>query len=260
MNKLKQLLTDSLSLVFGNLDIVFRAAGSWFALQFLLMLILQSAIGGTDPQAANPGAVATFALLALVFSLVASASISVAWHRFGLLEERPGAIQLKFGGLEFAFVMRMLLLALIMVGIWLVVALIHGLLGAPALTGVAAIVVFIFAIPVFFRLSLILPATAVERPISLGEAYSMGEGLGWYMFLATFLLSLPFVLGGLALEYLVGLAASGLPLLILQIKVMILNLLVQIIVTVLGISVLTAGYRMATGQAEGANPDPGVFQ
>jgi hypothetical protein len=256
---LKRLLTDSTSLVFGNLETVFRAAGTWFVLQFVLMMILQSTIGNADQQAANPSAAALFVLVVMVFSMAASASISVAWHRFGLLGERPGIIHLKFGSVELGFVLKMLLLAMMFTAVWLVVILVHGLAGAPVLTGVAAILVFIFATPTFFRLSLILPAAAVERPIRLGEAYAMSEGMGWYLFLATFLLSLPFVLGGLALEHLVGLAASGLPLFLLQIKVMILNLLVQIIVTVLGISVLTAGYRMAM-ERQGSNPDPSVFQ
>jgi hypothetical protein len=256
---LKRLLTDSVSLVFGNLETVFRAAGTWFVLQFLLMLLLQFTIGSGDRQAENPSAVALFALVVMVFSMVASASISVAWHRFGLFGERPGIIHLKFGSLELRFVLKMLLLAVILMAVWFVVLLIHTLIGVPAVSAVVAILVFIFSIPAFFRLSLILPAAAVERPISLSEAYEMSEGMGWQLFLATFLLSLPFVLGGALLEFVVGLAASGLPLLLLQIKVMILNLLVQIIVTVLGISVLTAGYRMAM-ERQGSNPDPSVFQ
>ena len=260
MATLKILVLDALSLVFGNLDIVFRAAGSWFALQFGLLLIMQLAIGGVSQQAANPGAVMAFFMLAFAFSLIASASISVAWHRFGLLGERPGVIHFKFGGVELAFVLKMVLLSMIMLGIWLIIMLVHFVFKSSALTGVVAIAASFFLIPAFFRLSLVLPAVAVERPIPFSEAYAMSEGLGWYMFLATFLLSLPFVLLGLALEHLVASAAFGLPLLLLQVKVMILNLLVRIIVTVLGISVLTAGYRMATGNVTGTPSASGRFQ
>lgn len=256
---LKRLLTDSVSLVFGNLEMVFRATGAWFALQFLIMMIMRMSLGGGEQQATNSNAGALLVLVALVFSMAASASISVAWHRFGLLGELPGIIHLKFGRVELGFVLKMLLLALLLTSVWFVVILLHQIFGSPAVTGTAVILAFVFATPAFFRFSLILPGAAVEQRLGLGEAYAMSEGLGWTMFLATFLLSLPFVLGGLLLEHLVGLAATGLPLLLLQVKVMILNLLVQIIVTVLGISVLTAGYRIAM-ERQAQSPNPGVFQ
>lgn len=193
---LKRLLSDSVSLVFGNLEAVFKVCGSWFVLQFVLMTIIQLSIGDSGRLEANPGAAVLLSLVVMIFSLVSSASISVAWHRFGLIGEQPGLIHLKFSGVEFSFVLKSLLLGLLMIGAWLVVMLIHFTIGAPAITGVFALLVMAFAIPTFFRFSLILPATAVERPIGLGQAYAISEGLGWRMFLATIILALPFVLGG----------------------------------------------------------------
>jgi hypothetical protein len=56
--------------------------------------------------------------------------------------------------------------------------------------------------------------------------------------------------------YLLQEVAGGLPLLLIQMKMLVLNVLIQIIVTVLGISVLTAGYRMAM---ENRSVEPQVF-
>jgi len=246
---LKRLLSDSLSLVFGNLETVFKVCGSWFVLQFVLMVIIQLTIGDAEQQAAIPGAAAVFSLVILIFTLVSSASISVAWHRFGLLGERPGIVHLTFGGVELKFALKTLLLGLLITGAWLVVMIVHLSIGIPAVTGVLAVLLLIFSIPTIFRLSLILPATAVERPIGFGEAYSISEGLGWRMFFASFILALPFALGGLLLQLLLQGAAASLPLLLVQIKILILNVLLQIIVTVLGISVLTSGYRIAVEQS-----------
>ncbi|MES0812796.1 hypothetical protein ABLO27_25105 [Roseibium sp. SCPC15] len=255
---LKRLLGDSVSLVFGNLETVFKVCGSWFVLQFALMMLIRLATGGADPQSGNPGAMVLLSVVMLMFALASSASIGVAWHRFGLLGETPGLIHLRVGGLELKFILKSLLLALIFVCVWLIIGFVQVAIGVPVVTGVFAILLLIFAIPTFMRLSLILPATAVEHPISLGEAYSISEGLGWRMFLASLILSLPFVLAGILFQYLLQGMAGSLPIILLQFKLMLLNVLLQIIVTVLGISVLTAGYRMAT-EAH-SSPDPSVFQ
>lgn len=242
---LKRLLSESVSLVFGNLEVVFKTCGSWVVLQFVLMTSARLVVGSAGQQADPSVQAIFFSLAIMVFTLVSSASISVAWHRFGLLGDKPGLIHLKFSQIEFRFVLRMLLLGLIVIGVWVVVLLVHFLIRVPAVTGVVGLLSLVFALPTFFRLSLILPATAVERPFSLGEAYTVGEGLGWYMVFASIILALPFALTSLGLQYLLQAATGSLPLLLIQIKILILNVLLQIIVTVLGISVLTGGYRIA---------------
>jgi len=247
---LKRLLSDSVSLVFGNLEFVFKTCGSWVVLQLVFVTLARIAVGDTGQQAEHQALVAVFSLAIVVFTLVSSASISVAWHRFGLLGDKPGFIHLKFSGVELRFVLKMLLLGLLAVCVWLIVLLVHVLVRVPTVTGVVGLLLFVFAVPTFFRLSLILPAAAVERPISLGEAYSASEGLGWYMFFASVILSLPFALAGLGIQYLLQAAAGSLPLLLIQIKILILNVLLQIVVTVLGISVLTGGYRIAMERKE----------
>jgi hypothetical protein len=117
---------------------------------------------------------------------------------------------------------------------------------ASGLAIIALVLGFALVImPFLMRLNLVLPATAIERPIGFGEALRIGKGLGWRMLLAIMVLSLPFVLVTMGLQWALTVVSIGLPALFIQIKVMILNVLLQIIVTVLGISVITAGYRMA---------------
>ncbi|MBS8261978.1 hypothetical protein [Roseibium polysiphoniae] len=256
----KRILRDSFYLVFGNLETVFRACGAWFVLQFVLIIATQLLVGETQETTETTPAAALIAIISFVFALASSASISVAWHRFGLLGEQPDLIHLKLGAIEGQFILKMILLALIlmvcMVPVVLVFALLSSMLQAPAVMIVLWLVAAVFLVPHFMRLYLTLPAVAVERPLGFKEAYELGKGLGWSMFGAAFTLSLPFIVVSVGLQLLLGFVGGGLPLILIQFKVLILNLLLQIIVTVLGISVITAGYRIAMERAHGAGAGP----
>ncbi|QDG75178.1 hypothetical protein [Labrenzia sp. PHM005] len=236
---LKRLLGDSVALVFGNLETVFKVCGAWFVVQMIVF-------GAVAALGLQGTAAFVFGLIPiLIVSLAASASIAVAWHRFGLLSEYPGSIHLKLGPLEARFILKSLMLTLMMLACGLVLGIFHALTGSASVTGVLAIIFLIVGLPVFLRFSLILPATAVDHDIGLGDAYQMSAGLGWRMFCAIFLLSLPFALIGEALAYLLELSEGGLPVVLIQLKVLILNVLSQIILMVLSISVLTSGFRIA---------------
>jgi hypothetical protein len=92
---------------------------------------------------------------------------------------------------------------------------------------------------------LVFPATAVGHPIGFKEAFRIGKGLGWRMFVASFVLSIPFELVSKALIYVLELSEGGLPIILIQMKVLVLNVLSQIITMILSISVLTTGFRIA---------------
>jgi len=246
----KRLVSDAFHLVFWNLEAVFKTTGAWFVILFVAGLGVQVVFGQSLPGAVPTSGQLFGSLLIFALALASSASIAVAWHRYGLLGDQPGLIHLTFGKIEAIFLAKSIMLGLL-VGI---LALFIGFLGAavsvPVITGVIAVLAMIFLVPTFMRLSLILPATAVERPIGLGEAYRVSEGLGWRMFFATLVLSLPFAVVTLLLQMLITQAAGGLPVILIQLKALILNVLLQIIVTVLGLSVLTSGYRMAMERAQ----------
>jgi|GEM_PF-2602732 len=249
---LKQLLSDSISIVFGNLETVFRVCGGWFVLQFVLSLLILlngATIDGASAPEDVSGTTLLLLLVAFIIALLSSASISVAWHRFGLLGERPGPVHFRVGAVEFRFIGQMILLSLAAVVVFLPAGLVVGVLSAlfnsAAVTVLLWIVAVIVVAPFLFRLNLSLPAVAVERPLAFGEMLKFGKGLGVPMFLAAIILILPFVVVGEGLQYVLGLLSGGLPAALIQMKILVLNVLVQIIVTVLGISILTAGYRIA---------------
>ncbi|MEC9404288.1 MAG: hypothetical protein VX374_17260, partial [Pseudomonadota bacterium] len=133
-----------------------------------------------------------------------------------------------------------------------VIGVLSSLFNSTALTVVLWIVAIFILAPFLFRLNLSLPAVAVERPLGFSQMLQFGKGLGMPMFLAALILILPFVAVGEGLQYLLGLLSGGLPAALIQMKILVLNVLVQIIVTVLGISILTAGYRIAMERPEGA--------
>ena len=250
----KRLLNDSFTLVFWNLETVFKACGAWFVLQFVLLIATQMTLGGaTDISAQPEAALSSHYLLLIVistiFGVVSSSSISVAWHRFGLLGDVPGLIHLKVGAIEVRFILKSLLLFLIILAVFVplsfVFGIISGLFQMPLLMNGLLVITGVFFAPHFIRLYLMLPATAIERPIGVKQAHALGKGLGWQMIGAMIILSLPFILISFGLQYLLPLIAGSLPLLLIQFKILILNLLLQIIITVLGVSVITATYRIA---------------
>jgi len=253
----KRLLNDSLSLVFGNLDAVFKVAGSWFVLQFVLSIAILTLTGQMPEEIGEAAPSATTFLLSitmLVLFVLSSSSIGVAWHRFGLLGEHPQTIHLTYGKTELAFTLQLLKIFLISFLVMLPVGVIFALvsMAVSEIVGLALLVIlFLFVVlPRLMRLNLILPAAAVERPLTLKEAYALGDGLGWKMLWATIVLSLPFSLVSVGLQFILSVVGGGLPVFLLQMKVMILNVLLQIIFTVLAISVITAGYRIATERVQ----------
>ncbi|MTI43279.1 hypothetical protein E1178_06610 [Roseibium hamelinense] len=250
---LKRLMSDAFHLVFWNLETVFKVTGAWFVIQFVLTLGIQVLAGQTEPGAAPSAATTLGAFLVMVVSLVASSSIAVAWHRFALLGDRPGMIHLHFGKTEGMFLLKSLMLGACAGLAFFLVFLVGGLTGGAVAAGVIGLIVAYFAIPTFIRFSLILPATAVERPIGLRQAYGISEGLGWRLFFASFALSLPFGVLMLLLQFLVQQLSSSLPVIFIQLKIVVLSVLVQILLTVLSISVLTAGYRIAMERQQPAS-------
>lgn len=257
----KQLLSDSLALVFGHLETVFKVCGAWFVLQFVVSLLILAATGGnvagTEDMLVSPG-VSFLMAVSVAVALASSASISVAWHRFGLLGEEVAAIHLRFGAVEFQFIWRMFLIGFISFAITFLmvfVAFLPG--GSPSAISVIILGIgfVIVVVPFLMRLNLVLPAAVIEQPIGFGEALRIGKGLGWRMFLAIVVLSVPFTAVTLGLQWVLTVVSLGLPALLIQIKVMILNVLLQIIVTVLGISVITAGYRMAIARDPSGQQD-----
>ena len=104
----------------------------------------------------------------------------VNWHRYVLLEEYPtGWLNLPKSDRVFAYVGQMLILCLVGFVFMFIFGFAAGFVGVAVSKAIGIIVMVIgwlMLIPVATRLSLILPAAAIGRPLSLKEAWNKTQG------------------------------------------------------------------------------------
>lgn len=136
-----------------------------------------------------------FFLFAIVF-IVIELWIFVSWHRFILLEEYPtGWIpEFRFDRIM-AYFGRGLLIGVIMMAMWIPVmmaVMFAGSLGVLIMLGA-----MFFSVVLVYRLVAILPAAAIGRSLTVGQAWEATRGasgtilvLVFVIFLAQFLLQL----------------------------------------------------------------------
>lgn len=176
------IFVHSVRQVFGNLPEALRISGVLFGVQAAAGL----AIGPLDPAAMGTGEVSIVGLLlVLVITLVTSLWIAVAWHRYVLLQEQPGALVPAFRGDRVAgYFGYSLVIALILIPVAMGLALAIGLVAAPFMTaepsmGAAILVGLLVYVPLVmigYRLSVVLPAAALGEPLGLGEAWATTRG------------------------------------------------------------------------------------
>lgn len=178
-----RILSHALNMVFGNLSAVLR-------ISLVLTLISFGALYFANPQLAlgvplqNPEEILTLGYLAaLIVSIVTGLWIAVAWHRFVLLEENPGAAVPPFHGTLLAsyfyrgFLITLLLIFLaVILGFFIgfVSAFVFSLMGIrpseTLLNLVSAILLGIPMFALFYRISPILPAAALGEEMTFSEA------------------------------------------------------------------------------------------
>jgi hypothetical protein len=201
--------------------------------------------GMTEPSGA---AVAVGAVVGLL-TLFAFASIAVSWHRYILLDEIPqGLARLRADNTVWRYFGNTLLIFLILLAGFLPVGLLVGMLVA-ALQNAGAIIsvpiylaAIIFGVAAFYRMSVKLPAIALERKdFTLKEAWAKTQGNVWQLF-------------GLALLFVLTLIGMGLVLVaiayVLQLTglsiALFLSLAIQMMFnwlgTIAGVTLLTSLY------------------
>ena len=173
------------------------AASLWFASSFGVLGIEEAMISGNDLPAIPDGYLSGILVVSLV-QIVVSLWIAVAWHRRVLLRESVGGVVPPIHGRQMlAYLGRSILLGLIIgvVTVMISVAL------APFLPGAAAALIVIFSTIIVYRLGLILPAGAIDRPIGLVESWGATKGqsltvvlLALLTFAASMLLQVPTLL------------------------------------------------------------------
>lgn len=181
------ILIHAIGMVLSNLGAALRISAVLMAIQFVLAVVLgvQFIYLGEDRSAMMMAGTYPYAGAALVMIIQAVSAlwIAVAWHRFILREEQPGAVMPTFNG---AAMLSYLWGGIIFVLILLVVAIpfgiLAGLIAAPmvaagAATGVMIgglllfVIVWIPVAYVSYRISPILPSAALQARIPLKEAW-----------------------------------------------------------------------------------------
>ncbi len=182
----------AVQMVLGNLGAALRIG---FLPQLALVLLAwllttpapQLAVGeGGLPALPDAGAF-TGGLLVLVAQLLIALWVAVAWHRYVLLEEQPGAFLPGWNGAAiWAYFKAAFVLAIVVLLVSLPLSFIGGLVSAPLLlsgAGLLAVLLMfvIVGLPVAwvgYRLSPMLPGAAIGEPLALGQAWAATDRAG----------------------------------------------------------------------------------
>lgn len=242
-----QIFIHALHMVFGNFREALRivVGPSLLALVLVaLFLVLAGSIAdevGDNADGMVRQVTTTGDVLETIFFVVLNFSvtiwIAVAWHRFILFEEYPSGFFPAFfpdralAYLVTGFLLGLVLAGILLLGVFLPLQILAGSLGYGLL--VVAIPVAIFAALVFIRLSVMLPAVAVGRPLSLPEAWHITSG-----FTGAFFTLLIVSMGFQVLVQIVLLVFAFVPVLQVILSIVIGTILVPLI----NISILTTLY------------------
>lgn len=236
------IFAHSLRLVLRNLGDAFRVSAVLYAVQLAYKLLyfvkppqMQDMGDGVMVPVLSVGQGTVFILLGIA-ATVASLWIAVAWHRYVLASEYPTSwVPPWHGPYLLGYLGRSILIGLVVVAALVVASLPLGLFatmfpGLWALFGAAMLALGAF---VFFRLSPILPAAALGRPITLPEAWrATKDETGTFLTLAAVVVAAALVI--------------RLPSLLNNDPASLINLIYGVVTnwfaTIIGISVLTTIY------------------
>ena len=157
--------------------------------------------GATPPSGETAVALLLNNLIYLVFTTL----FAVNWTRSLLLGPLavPG-MGFQWGGRETRYLLRATAIAFIPAFIGIFVALIVlAVFGRSAITGIATLILFVIYLFVMVRLTLLLPAAALDHPFGLREALGLRGRLAARLLATQILVTLPFLLLLLLLEIVV---------------------------------------------------------
>ncbi|MEM9550155.1 MAG: hypothetical protein AAGA05_03205 [Pseudomonadota bacterium] len=157
----------------------------------------------------------------------------VAWHRFVLLEEYPsGWLPPLRTDRVGAYIWRLVILALAAIAMIFPASLLFFVSSAPAIMTPVVLVYMVFLSITLTRWSITLPAAAIGKPLTLGEAYA--ETSGAFGTILVVLLS----------GFVLGLLLQGVSWLFIQVPAIytVWNVPTQIFTSVLNVSIITTLY------------------
>lgn len=239
-------------MVFGNLKHSLRASigplvigiiasfGIFAAFGLSYSDLASAQMGRVDETAMMAGFLPAF-LLMLVLYLFVFGWVAVTWHRFILLEEYPGILPAFNGGPILNYIGKTILLALLMLLIAIPISFVFGLIAAPLMMSGGG---FVFGLVIgliigtiltwfWFRFAIVLPGTAVGRPMKLGQGWAATRPLsGDIFFMAVILAGLNIAATAIVTPISIGMPVIG----------MILNIAVSWVTLMVGASILTTLY------------------
>ena len=241
-----QIIRHAFRMVFGNMREALKVSVGPYLILAVIFLIAVAMIGETggmvDRSTPMGGAepmqpMAALIILILVPVLLFIVSwVAVAWHRFILLEEYPGLLPQMADRPISAYAGRSILYGFVIT----LAAFPLVFLAIPLLMagdGIASTFLFIaitgFMTFLWLRIAIALPAVAVGKPISMGDAWRVSKGMSGTIFGVAFLLM---GINGLATVLTAQVSA------ILPIIGFALDIALQWTVLMLGVSILTTFY------------------
>ncbi len=186
-----KIFLHSFRMVFGNLRQVLQIAvgpaiaATLVILGFLLVLGIPAGALNMSaselPTGVAVGSIGLFTAVMVVVMIATMLWIAVSWHRYILLEEYPAGLFPKFRfDRVLAYLGTAILLGILIAIGFLPMPLVFFILGEE-LVGVSIILLFfysLFMLVAFYRLSIVLPASAIGKPIKFREAWNRTPGNG----------------------------------------------------------------------------------
>ena len=211
-----RLFLHALRMILGNLSAAFRISVPLFLMAALLAWMSLTIArhpaaaampgGGVRvPFEALPAGFGIGFLLAIFLAVIAFLWTAVAWHRYTLLEETPGALLPPWnGGAIWSYFVAAIVWVLLVFAVGLAISIVGGFVlamfsgslshGSPAVVAlVFGAIVYVPIVIVSYRIAPILPAAAIGRKISVGDAWratSGANGALFFMALVTVVVSL----------------------------------------------------------------------
>lgn len=239
-----KILRHAIVMVANNLSDVFRLSAPMVAISVLApftLMLMGINTDVSDPVGADFNLPAVFLVWLVQFAI--TMWVLVAWHRYVLLEEKPG----QFGtpvpaGRVIDYIGTLILVGLAaivaMICVFIPVVLVGVTFGESALgltlSALLAFAAVISLYPLILRLSVALPASAIGQPLGLRGAWQATQGQSMLC------------LGILLWSLLLGIAAS-IPLILLAFLLppslfILANAVFSVLYAIVGASVLTTLY------------------
>jgi len=198
--------------------------------------------GGQHQVPGSPLALLGF-LIVLLLVLFVSGWVAVSWHRFVLLEEYPALLPSLSDKPIWPYVGKTLLLAIVMLIVSIPLGFVLGFALVPFVSDPTSAGAMIAGFGIglilgtllswlWLRWGLILPATAVGRPLTMSESWNATKPLSGAIFTAVLIL----IALNLVVSLVIGLVLGD------NIVTAILGLIVNWISLMVGISILTTLY------------------